>query len=202
MLLTALYIKCVSRGPVLFRQQRLGLAGAPFTFLKFRSMHAGSDQGFHARHVRELIRSGAPMRKLDAGADPRLIPGGRLLRGLCIDELPQLLNVLRGDMSLVGPRPCLPYEAQLFRDWHRKRFDVLPGITGLWQVSGKNSLGFEEMMRLDVEYARRKSLALNLRILLATPAAVAGEIAQALVRRPAAAPEQTGAAGLAGPKSA
>jgi len=106
------------------------------------------------------------MRKLDTGEDPRLIPFGRVIRSLALDELPQLLNVLRGDMSLIGPRPCIPYEYEDFDHWHRQRVFATPGMTGLWQVSGKNRLSFEEMMRLDIRYARKSSILMDAGIVL------------------------------------
>jgi len=177
------YIKIVSPGPVLFRQQRVGYKGEPFTFLKFRTMHVRNDDSEHSSHLKGLIRSEKPMEKLDETGDPRIIPGGRMIRKACLDELPQLINVLKGEMSLVGPRPCLPYEAEEFRRWHAYRFDVLPGITGLWQVSGKNKLTFRQMIRLDICYCRRMSLWLDLKVLLLTAPAIFGMIADAVVRR-------------------
>lgn len=173
-LLLAVHIKLVSRGPVLFRQQRLGYRTRPFTFLKFRTMYAGNDPRCHQAHLKELIASDQPMEKLDSGRDPRIIPGGRLLRKVCLDEFPQLINVLRGEMSLVGPRPCLPYEAEEYRRWHSHRFDVLPGLTGLWQVSGKNRLTFKQMVRLDISYCQNMSLLLDLKILLRTIPVIIG----------------------------
>ncbi len=180
MLLAALLIKLVSPGPVVFRQVRVGLAGRPFTFLKFRSMSAGNDASVHRRHLADLIHSESPMEKL--GGDGRVFPLGRLLRRTCVDELPQLVNVLRGEMSLVGPRPCLPYEAEEYARWHSRRFDLAPGMTGLWQVSGKNLLSFPEMVRLDIAYARMLSPWLDMKILLKTPLTV---VAGLLPRRAA-----------------
>jgi len=169
-LVSALLIKLFSPGPALFRQTRIGLGGRPFELLKLRSMRAGSDAGVHRRHLSALIGSDAPMEKLQR--DPRVFALGSLLRRTCIDELPQLVNVLRGEMSLVGPRPCLPYEAEEYARWHARRFDIAPGMTGLWQVSGKNSLTFAKMVRLDIAYARTLSPWLDLTILLKTPLAV------------------------------
>ena len=114
------------------------------------------------------------MAKLDD--DPQIIPFGRILRKTCIDELPQLINVLRGEMSLVGPRPVISYEADAYAQWHFRRFDVLPGMTGLWQVSGKNRLSFPKMMRLDIQYSRRKSLWFDMLIILKTPFAIASQV--------------------------
>jgi lipopolysaccharide/colanic/teichoic acid biosynthesis glycosyltransferase len=112
--------------------------------------------------------SDAPMVKMDATGDSRIIPVGKLLRSSGLDELPQLINVLKGEMSLVGPRPCLPYEAEKYLPWQQKRFDAAPGLTGLWQVSGKNRTTFTRMMQLDIEYAQTKSLWLDLKIIFKT----------------------------------
>jgi lipopolysaccharide/colanic/teichoic acid biosynthesis glycosyltransferase len=173
-LLVGVYIKVVSPGKIFFKQERVGYRGRLFTFLKFRTMHQNNDQIAHRKHLKELIRSGKPMEKLDEGKDPRIIPGGRILRKASLDELPQLFNVLRGEMSLVGPRPCIPYEAEEYRRWHTHRFDVLPGMTGLWQVSGKNRLSFEQMIRLDITYTNRMSFLMDLKILLLTLPTVVG----------------------------
>ena len=164
----ALLIKCGSRGPVLFRQARVGYRGKEFTCLKFRTMKHKGDTEVHQKHTVHLIKSQAPMVKLDAGLDPRLIPFGAVLRATGLDELPQLVNVLRGEMSIVGPRPCLPYEAEIYEPWHRRRFNAVPGLTGLWQVSGKNRTTFTTMMRLDAVYVRRRSIRLDVWILLWT----------------------------------
>jgi lipopolysaccharide/colanic/teichoic acid biosynthesis glycosyltransferase len=177
MLLMALYIKIVSPGPAIFHQQRVGFRGRLFTFFKFRTMKLDNDSSHHRQHLRNLIQGDDPMIKLDtssATSDPRIIPGGRILRTLALDELPQFWNILRGDMSLVGPRPCIPYEAAEFLMWHKQRFDIVPGLTGLWQVSGKNSLSFKEMIRLDNTYARTVSPLLDLKIVLLTIPALAG----------------------------
>jgi lipopolysaccharide/colanic/teichoic acid biosynthesis glycosyltransferase len=168
---------------VLFRQTRIGYKGRPFTFLKFRTMHPDNDASSHRDHLKSLIRSDAPMLKLDSTDDPRIIPGARILRRACLDELPQLFNVLKGEMSLVGPRPCLPYEVEEYRRWHTHRFDVLPGLTGLWQVSGKNRLSFQQMIRLDIAYALSLNLLQDLKILLLTGPAIAGFVLEALGRR-------------------
>jgi len=180
MLALALYIKIASPGPVLFTQQRVGRGGRPFPMMKFRTMHVNADQSAHKQYMAELIRdaaaAGKPMIKRDE-ANPAIIPLGGLLRKSCIDELPQLFNVLKGDMSLVGPRPVIPYEVEEFLCWHHGRFDVLPGLTGLWQVMGKNSLTFSEMIRLDVRYSREMSPALDAEILLRTPGVILGQLA-------------------------
>lgn len=164
----ALLVKLGSPGPVFFRQKRVGYKGREFTLYKFRTMHCNADTDAHRRHTQHLIKSRDPMVKLDARKDPRLIPLGSFLRACGLDELPQILNVLRGDMSLVGPRPCLPYEFELYEPWQRRRSDAVPGLTGLWQVSGKNRTTFEQMIWLDIEYSRRLSLWLDLKIILKT----------------------------------
>jgi lipopolysaccharide/colanic/teichoic acid biosynthesis glycosyltransferase len=181
--LMAVYIKAVAPGKVLYRQKRVGYRGNLFTFFKFRTMHENNNPDAHREYLKELIKSGEPMEKLDGGRDPRIIPGGKILRKMCIDELPQLFNVLRGDMSLVGPRPCIPYEAEEYLRWHAHRFDTMPGMTGLWQVSGKNKLSFEQMIRLDISYAKRMSLWLDLKILLLTGPAIIKMVFEASMRR-------------------
>lgn len=179
-LAVAVLIKTVSPGPLFFRQERLGYMGKPFTLWKFRTMAVNAEAGVHEDHLRCLIRSDTPMRKLDDRADARMIPFGKLLRQLGLDELPQLINVLRGEMSLIGPRPCLEYEANQYETWHRGRFNALPGLTGLWQVSGKNKTTHTEMMRLDIHYARRKSFWLDLKITLMTWPAIMQQALESL----------------------
>jgi lipopolysaccharide/colanic/teichoic acid biosynthesis glycosyltransferase len=173
------YIMLFSPGRIFFTQKRVGQHGRFFTFIKFRTMHENNDSGAHREYLRDLIKSGRPMEKLDTDRDPRIIPGGKIIRKMCIDELPQLFNVLKRDMSLVGPRPCIPYEATEYLRWHSRRFDTLPGMTGLWQVNGKNKLSFEQMIRYDIAYAERMSLANDLRILLRTPVAIAKMVIEA-----------------------
>jgi lipopolysaccharide/colanic/teichoic acid biosynthesis glycosyltransferase len=177
------YVKIVSPGKALYKQQRVGYRGKLFTFLKFRTMRENNDCQVHRQHLRELINSTKPMEKLDQARDPRIIPGGKFIRKACLDELPQLFNVIRGEMSLVGPRPCIPYEAEEYLRWHRYRFDILPGMTGLWQVSGKNKLSFEQMVRLDISYASRMSPVFDLGILLLTPLVIIGMIVEAAMNR-------------------
>ena len=166
----ALIIKIGSHGPIFFRQSRVGHRGREFTCFKFRTMKTNAETDSHREHTRQLIQSRNPMQKLDARKDPRLIPLGRVIRAGGLDELPQLLNVLRGEMSLVGPRPCLPYEYEMYEPWQRRRFEAVPGLTGLWQVSGKNRTTFDEMIRLDIDYAEHLSLWLDVKILAKTPA--------------------------------
>lgn len=174
----ALLIKLVSPGPVFYKQERVGFRGRPFTFWKFRTMHLHNDATNHKAYLGDLIRGGdKPMEKLDNGRDPRIIPFGNVLRAACLDELPQLLNVLSGDMSLVGPRPCLPYEAQEYQQWHARRFDALPGMTGLWQVNGKNRTTFKQMIRYDIAYSRQASPWLDFKILLKTVPTIVGMVA-------------------------
>jgi len=164
----ALVIRLGSAGPVFFRQRRVGYKGSEFTCYKFRTMRANAEVDSHREHTRRLMSEAVPLTKLDAGQDPRLVPLGAGLRASGLDELPQLLNVLRGEMSIVGPRPCIPYEYELYQPAQRARFDAVPGLTGLWQVSGKNRTTFEEMIQLDVEYSKRLSLWLDLKIILKT----------------------------------
>jgi len=184
----ALLIKLGSRGPVFFRQQRVGYKGSEFICFKFRTMHVNADTNKHRDHTRDLINSEAPMIKLDGHGDSRLIPLGAALRAAGLDELPQLINVLRGEMSVVGPRPCIPYEYELYQTWQRRRFDAVPGLTGLWQVSGKNRTTFNEMINLDIEYSRRMSLWLDLKIIFKTLPALCGQCrdTRALKRKHAA----------------
>ena len=167
-LVMTIVTKLVSPGPVLFRQERVGLNGRRFKIYKFRSMHVHADTVGHQNYFKELVGTNAPMVKLDSRGDSRLLPGAWLLRASGLDELPQIINVLRGEMSLVGPRPCLPAEAELYQPWQMERFATLPGLTGLWQVSGKNRTTFEEMIRLDIRYAQTKSVLMDLRIIILT----------------------------------
>jgi lipopolysaccharide/colanic/teichoic acid biosynthesis glycosyltransferase len=164
----ALLVFCGSRGPVFFRQRRVGYKGRQFTCYKFRTMRVDAESETHRGHATKLIKSQAPMTKLDVKSDPRLIPFGATLRATGLDELPQLINVLRGEMSIVGPRPCIPYEYELYEPWQRQRVNAVPGLTGLWQVSGKNRTTFSQMIRLDIEYAERLSLWLDVKIILMT----------------------------------
>jgi lipopolysaccharide/colanic/teichoic acid biosynthesis glycosyltransferase len=176
-LLVALLIAATSRGGPFYRQTRIGRGSRPFVMYKFRTMRAGSSDAVHREYVRRLLTDERPpvggakgLYKLEA--DHRVTRVGRILRRTSIDELPQLWNVVRGDMSLVGPRPALPYEAELFNATHRERFLVPPGLTGLWQVSGRSKLPMRAGLDLDVEYVRRQSFRLDLLILLRTVPAV------------------------------
>jgi lipopolysaccharide/colanic/teichoic acid biosynthesis glycosyltransferase len=176
MLLIAAIIKLGGRGPVIFRQRRLGRDGEAFTMLKFRTMAADAPAGPHREYIAELSRGlrrdGDELKKLTS--DARVTKAGAVLRRFSLDELPQLFNVLRGEMALVGPRPALDYELRHYRPEHFERFARRPGLTGLWQVSGRARLGFQEMLELDVEYVRHQSLHLDLWILARTPRALVG----------------------------
>ncbi|HZI59518.1 MAG TPA: sugar transferase [Pyrinomonadaceae bacterium] len=174
-LLIALLIKLDSRGPVFYTQERVGMDGRLFLLYKFRTMVANADSELHREYQRAFIAGRAeanlgneqkPTYKLLA--DPRITRVGRFLRKTSIDEVPQLWNVLLGDMSIVGPRPPIPYEVEAYELWHRKRLDMKPGLTGLWQVSGRNRLPFEEMVRLDLFYIENWSLLLDIKIILRT----------------------------------
>jgi lipopolysaccharide/colanic/teichoic acid biosynthesis glycosyltransferase len=174
MLLIAIAIKIHSPGPIFYRQQRIGKNGRPFLMLKFRSMRIGYDSQVHRQYVRRLIKEN--LRPQDIGArslklqnDPRVTPLGKILRALSLDELPQFINVLRGEMSLVGPRPPLLYEYELYDEWHKQRLQVLPGITGLWQATAHNLVSFDEMVRIDLAYIQSISLWLDLKIIVLTP---------------------------------
>ena len=177
----AIAIKLSSKGPVLFRQQRVGQYGKCFMFLKFRSMYVNSDPQVHQRFVTELIardtQNGAPQAE-NGGVyklqnDHRITRVGRIIRRTSIDELPQLWNVLRGEMSLVGPRPAIPYELAAYQPWHRRRvLEAKPGITGLWQVAGRSRVRFDDMVRMDLRYATSWTPWLDIKILLLTPVAV------------------------------
>jgi len=182
-ILVAVLIRMVSDGPVLFRQERVGYLGQKFMCFKFRTMFVGAETTSHQGHLQHLMKSDTPMVKLDARGDSRIIPFGLLLRSSGLDELPQLINVLRGEMSMVGPRPCLPYERDNYLPWQRERFNTLPGLTGLWQVSGKNQTTFVEMMQLDISYSREKTLWLDLMIILKTVPAILGQALYAWKRK-------------------
>jgi lipopolysaccharide/colanic/teichoic acid biosynthesis glycosyltransferase len=178
-LVIAVLVKLSSKGPVFFRQERMGQFGKPFTFLKFRSMYADSDHKIHQAFIRRVIKGehdgtmdvGGPVYKMTN--DPRITRIGRIIRRTSLDEFPQFINVLKGEMSLVGPRPPIAYECEDYDIWHRRRvLEVKPGITGLWQVSGRSRVRFDDMVRLDLQYARTWSIWLDIRILLKTPGAL------------------------------
>lgn len=170
LLVVYLLVRVSSPGPAFFRQTRLGRDGKPFDILKFRTMYVDCDDAPHREYIRQLLAGVAQpqngLYKLEG--DERITRVGAVLRRLSIDELPQLVNVVRGDMSLVGPRPALPWESEMFPAWANPRYWVRPGVTGLWQVSGRNQLTMLEGLQLDVEYVARQSLLLDLTILLRT----------------------------------
>lgn len=176
LLTLAIAIRLDSRGPALFRQRRIGYRQQEFTLYKFRSMRVDADPRGHREYVTALING----RAADGGrkdlyklaVDDRITPVGRFIRKWSLDELPQLFNVIAGDMALVGPRPAIAYEVAEYPTWYLKRFSVKPGLTGLWQVSGRNERTYEEMVRLDIDYAERRSLPLDLSILARTPLTV------------------------------
>lgn len=180
MLVIAIAIRIETAGPILFRQRRMGRSLEPFTVNKFRTMRNGASHDIHRAFVLNLIageaprdQDGAPLFKLRE--DDRVTRVGRMLRKTSLDELPQLYNVLRGEMSLVGPRPPIPYEVDHYPPHWLARFAVKPGVTGLWQVEGRSNVPLEEMVALDVEYVRRRSFWLNVWILLRTvPAVLSG----------------------------
>ena len=180
-LIIAVLIKCTSMGPILFKQRRVGKFGREFNFLKFRTMYINNDSAIHEQYVRRLIEQknqastapGAAKPVFKIVNDPRITPIGPFLRKSSLDELPQFINVLRGEMSLVGPRPPIPYEVAAYRFWHRRRIiEVKPGITGMWQIYGRSRTTFDEMVRLDLRYVREQSLWLDLKIILKTPRAI------------------------------
>jgi lipopolysaccharide/colanic/teichoic acid biosynthesis glycosyltransferase len=183
MVFISVWIKVFSSGPVFFKQTRIGLRGEPFTMLKFRSMKAGVETATHEEHFKALVKNGVPMTKLDALKDSRIIPGGRLLRSTGLDELPQLFNVFRGQMSLVGPRPCTPAELECYVGRQRERFDILPGLTGYWQVSGKNKTTFAEMVEMDLKYRERVSFFSDMSIIIRTVPALAKQAMEARSQR-------------------
>jgi lipopolysaccharide/colanic/teichoic acid biosynthesis glycosyltransferase len=174
LLLVALAIKLDSRGPVLFKQRRYGRELKDFSVLKFRTMTHGASDAIHRAYIAELMSENGGGTDDDGGlkkltADPRVTRVGAFLRKTSLDELPQLFNVVAGQMSLVGPRPALDYELEHYDPSHYARFAVRPGLTGLWQVSGRNSLGFREMLDLDAKYAAEGGPATDLQILAKTP---------------------------------
>ncbi len=174
LLATAAAIRMESPGHVLFRQERVGLGGRPFRLYKFRTMHATADEGTHRRHVEQLIRGeqgegeAGDSTWIPLAGDPRVTRVGRFLRRSHLDELPQLINVLRGEMSVVGPRPPIPYEVALDEPWHLRRLSVVPGLTGLWQVRGWGKLSFDEGVALDLEYIESRSFFGDVAIVLRT----------------------------------
>jgi lipopolysaccharide/colanic/teichoic acid biosynthesis glycosyltransferase len=195
MLLIAVLIKLDTPGPVIFVQERVGARRRRrdgrtvwdirnFPFYKFRSMIQDADPSIHQAHIKAYVEgyvgtSNAGRAKFKLTDDPRVTRVGRILRQASLDELPQLVNVLKGEMSLVGPRPVPPYEVAEYQPWHCERLATLPGITGLWQVNGRCQVSFEEQIRMDIEYVHNQSLWLDLRILFLTiPAVLSGRGAE------------------------
>ena len=181
--LIVVWIRVFSYGPVLFRQHRIGLNGKNFVLYKFRSMRINADTSRHESYVEKLIKTNAPLAKSDCLGDPDLIVGGLLLRASGLDELPQLFNVLRGEMSLVGPRPCLPHEYSFYSPEQKERFKVLPGLTGQWQVRHRNGMTFAEMNAMDIDYIRNTTVFNDLGIIVRTPWVLVLQTCRALQQR-------------------
>jgi lipopolysaccharide/colanic/teichoic acid biosynthesis glycosyltransferase len=175
MTLVMCMVKVVSPGPAFYRQQRVGFRGRSFMIFKFRSMRVNADTRSHEEYFEQLMQEDSPMTKLDA-FDARLIPGGRFLRATGLDELPQIWNIIRGEMSLVGPRPCTLVEFERYRPEHRERVNAPPGITGYWQVNGKNRTTFNEMIAMDIFYAKNMSPALDLAVIGKTIPAILRQV--------------------------
>jgi exopolysaccharide biosynthesis polyprenyl glycosylphosphotransferase len=175
-LAVALLIKLTSRGPVFYSQKRVGEQGRVFTLFKFRTMRQDSDDSIHREFTRSFIEGRMPNSSLDEKAasvykltnDPRVTSVGNFLRKTSLDELPQFINILKGEMTIVGPRPPLHYELEYYEEWHKLRLEVRPGLTGLWQVSGRSSVPFDEMVKLDLYYIEHWSLLLDFKIMLRT----------------------------------
>jgi lipopolysaccharide/colanic/teichoic acid biosynthesis glycosyltransferase len=185
MALVSTWILLASLGPLLYRQERIGYRGRRFMILKFRTMKINVETQTHEGYFERLMQTDCPMTKLDCH-DARLIRGGRILRALGLDELPQLFNVIRGEMSLVGPRPCTPHEFDRYQPAQKERVNVPPGITGYWQVNGKNKTTFSEMIAMDIFYASHMSIWMDLSIMLKTTPAIAAQVSEALKRKTSA----------------
>jgi exopolysaccharide production protein ExoY len=183
MILLMLMTRIASPGPIFYRQKRVGVGGRHFFIWKFRTMKRSAETQTHEHYFEELMRANCPMTKLDAHGDPRLAPFGRILRASGLDELPQIFNVLCGEMSLVGPRPCTPNEFVHYEAWQRERVNGLPGLTGYWQVNGKNKTTFNEMIAMDLFYLKNASILLDLKIMLKTCSVIAEQLFES---RPAA----------------
>jgi lipopolysaccharide/colanic/teichoic acid biosynthesis glycosyltransferase len=173
--LIAAWIKLDSSGSAIFRREQVGENGRIFTAYKFRTMHVNNEDHEYKAYITKYVLENAPYTKDQNGQpvykvinDPRITRIGAWLRKTNLDELPQLFNVLKGEMSFVGPRPDIPFAVNMYKDWHRKRLGIKPGITGLWQVCGRKNLPFEGMVRLDIDYIKRQSLFLDAKILLLT----------------------------------
>ncbi len=176
MLFIAICIRLDSPGPALFKQTRIGKGGKPFTFYKFRSMHVNNDPKEYEQFFKAFVNGQA---KGENGVHKPIRPNqvtrvGRILRKTSLDELPQLINILKGEMSFVGPRPNVPWEVEAYQEWHKRRLEVLPGITGLAQIRGRSRLTFDQIVRYDIEYIENQSLWLDLKILWQTIPSVLG----------------------------
>jgi lipopolysaccharide/colanic/teichoic acid biosynthesis glycosyltransferase len=180
MTLVALWVAVTSPGPIFYRQPRIGFKGCRFMLIKFRTMKVNAETHVHEAYLEHLIVSDRPMIKLDATGDSRLILGGKFLRATGLDELPQIFNVLKGEMSLVGPRPCTVGEFECYAPEQRARVNALPGLTGLWQVNGKNRTTFRQMIEMDIFYSRNISLSLDLKIILRTLPAIIGQLSDSV----------------------
>lgn len=178
MILLMLVTRIASPGPIFYRQKRVGLGGRHFFIWKFRTMKLSAETQTHERYFENLMRVDCPMTKLDAYGDPRLAPFGRVLRASGLDELPQIFNVLRGEMSLVGPRPCTPNEFDHYEPCQRQRVNCLPGLTGYWQVNGKNKTTFREMIAMDLFYLKNMSILFDLKIMVKTGTAIAAQLSE------------------------
>jgi lipopolysaccharide/colanic/teichoic acid biosynthesis glycosyltransferase len=165
-LIICILIKAESRGPAIFKQKRVGKDGKIFTFYKFRSMYTDCDQGIHQRHVEKVISGQTCMSKVKD--DPRITKIGHFLRATIMDELPQLFNVIKGEMSMIGPRPHPCYEVENYKDWHRERLEILPGITGLWQINKWSYETYDEAIQIDINYVRNVSFTLDFKIFFKT----------------------------------
>jgi exopolysaccharide production protein ExoY len=181
--LVSIWIFVASPGPVLYRQERVGYRGRRFMILKFRTMHVNAETKSHEGYFEGLMQSDCPMTKLDICGDARLIRGGRILRALGLDELAQIFNVLRGEMSLVGPRPCTPHEFERYLPEQRVRVNAPPGITGYWQVNGKNKTTFSQMISMDIYYGTHMSVLMDLAIMAKTLPAIAIQVGESLRRK-------------------
>lgn len=171
MAIVALAVRLDSNGPIIFRQTRVGRNHRPFTFYKFRSMRHNADTSVHQKFVKSLI-NGAATDSYKINSDKRVTRVGKFIRKTSLDELPQLVNIVKGDMSLVGPRPPIPYEVAEYKEWHHRRLDVLPGLTGMWQVMGRSEVSFDEMVAMDIAYVDQRSLRMDLALLAQTVPAV------------------------------
>jgi lipopolysaccharide/colanic/teichoic acid biosynthesis glycosyltransferase len=184
MIVLMLLTRLASPGPIFYRQERVGLGGRHFSIWKFRTMKVSAETRTHEHYFQKLMKVDCPMTKLDTYGDPRLAPFGRFLRASGLDELPQIFNVLCGEMSLVGPRPCTPPEFAHYEPWQRERVNGLPGLTGYWQVNGKNKTTFNEMIVMDLFYLKNMSVTLDLRIMFKTCFVIAGQMLESRVAVP------------------